>query len=934
MSFVMSVLRSSDLLNLQLEFINLRIDESGARPVIRRESADAFIALRLPPQYVAEQVVVEGGALTAPYQALLSGPTRLTFRLPGQISEIPLKLEDILSLVTRLPPWLPTEPLAPDAATVIEFPDRLLLVPESGVRLHHRPEPPQRDRIWTELWQTRLHDDSGKLRLKAVKNPRDRERLSPATLRLQDRLDIVKRSQSEPSGPHVLVAEQFILSTLGASVKLRSAWTDASTATTLSAWNHDAALGRDRNVRTVREGFLFPFGHRAAIETLTWRNISFGAPPIAELRQRNTLTLREEEKTYSSREMPFRRVQLTALPRRIARGEHDVYEVDATIADARGNAINCVLKALFVELGEATGPGAPPKLERIFQREYKDRHDTLDLGYRRVVLAETPDERGGTDFDVASLKFGVDILQVGEAGPLDPLFRPIMETARVSIPAIEQLQGLVGGTSNRAVREPTAIKLSRRYLDQGLDPRDTKQVFAEIVDPIEGLAIPPEKAGGIAAPKFPKMDGLSRLMGPVSDVRNFAGQDTAPVDAAQLIGNTKLLGTIVLKDIVDIAQTSDMGFLASNPESLFDKVKIEAEPGFILRRPVITTVRTGAEIETRFVWKPKIMDVLPGGLLRQRDPPSGIEDPARPPGKMQLIVKGRMKVAPAAEKADLQIEGRLTNFVLSLAGLLNVEFNEIEFLSRAGRKMEVKTAIAKVSFQGALAFAEEIRKAIPIAGLGGASIDPQPDGVVARYSLALPAIPLGVLSLQNIAFISSVSLPFVEKPVGVRFALSERGNPFIVSVAPFGGTGFFALEMRTSGPDALLVEAAIEFGGIVTFNLLGIVKGGVYVLAGVYMAIRSGAGPEISAHLRIGGFVDVLGLISVSIELYLALEFRNERLSGTARLTIGVKVLFFSKSFSFEVHKEIAHLGGTPRDAAARQLMDQSQWKSYCAAFA
>jgi hypothetical protein len=248
----------------------------------------------------------------------------------------------------------------------------------------------------------------------------------------------------------------------------------------------------------------------------------------------------------------------------------------------------------------------------------------------------------------------------------------------------------------------------------------------------------------------------------------------------------------------------------------------------------------------------------------------------------------------------------------------------------------VRTSIAKIGFDGALAFAEEIRKAIPLGALGGARISPQPDGIVVGYGLGLPAIGLGVLTLQSISLNSSVSLPFVEKPVGVRFSLSERSNPFVVSVAPFGGTGFFALEMRTSKPPALLVEAAIEFGGIIAFNLLGIVKGGVYVLAGIYMAIRTGADPDISAHLRIGGFVDVLGLISVSVELYLALEFRNSRLAGTARLTIGVKVLFFSKTFQFEVHKEIAHLGGTPTDrrADARILMDRSQWEKYCRAFA
>jgi hypothetical protein len=935
----LNVLRSRDLLNLQLELINLRVDESGPRPVLRRDGAgDAIIVLRLPAQHVAEQAAATDSSPPTPFAARLSGPSRLAFRVTAGHSEVPLALADLLAVLETLPLELPGDPLDPAAATVVEFPDRLLLVPDAGVRLHRRSSTPRPGALWSELWQAALQDANGRSHFRAVANPFDRtERVPAATLTRQDRTDIVTRSTSDPAGPHVVVADAFVVSALGASARLRSNWTDGSTATTLGAWNHDARHGRDQYVRTIRDGFLFPFRHRASIETITRREIA-GTPPLAALRQREEISIREFERTYSSRELPFRRVQLTGQPRRVDSGTHTVYEIEATVSDAAGTSINCVLTALFVPLHEARDADV---LARIDADEYAERRDLLELRGQRIVLADPPDERGGTDFTVESMTLGAKILTPGEVGELDPLFTVVMKSARVRIPAVEQLQGVAGGTGSRAARRPVPIRLTRRYVEQGLDRADTKQVFAEIVEPIAGLSIPAERAGGLASPKFPDMDGVSRLMGPVSDVRNFAGADTPPIDPAALIGDTKLLGTIALKEIVDLSQASDLGFLTTQPERLFEKVV--NEPDFVLRRPVISSVRTGSAIETRFVWKPKIKDAL-SGLLAQRDPPSGPADPLRPPGRMQLIVRGKMTLAPEAAAAELVVEGLLTNFVLSLAGMVKVDFNQVRFVSRTGKKMEVTTSIAKVGFAGPLAFAEEIRKAIPIGGFGDAGISPQPDGIVVKYGLQLPAVGLGVLSLQNIAFNSSLSLPFVENPVGIRFALSERGNPFIVSVAPFGGTGFFALEMRTSGPDRLSVEAAIEFGGIITFNLADIVKGGVYVLAGVYMLIRSGGSHEISAHLRIGGYVDVLGLISVSIELYLALTFDGSRLRGMARLTIGVKVLFFSKSFSFEVEKEIAHLGAIPggrspagprrRAGDFRSLVDRPQWESYCQAFA
>ena len=89
--------------------------------------------------------------------------------------------------------------------------------------------------------------------------------------------------------------------------------------------------------------------------------------------------------------------------------------------------------------------------------------------------------------------------------------------------------------------------------------------------------------------------------------------------------------------------------------------------------------------------------------------------------------------------------------------------------------------------------------------------------------------------------------------------------------------------------------------------------------------------------------------------VFIALTYISERnvLFGTGRLTVGVKLLFFSESFSFEIKKEIPGFGEAPTDslggqthslaavsrvtaAAAPQQtgMTADQFKTYCSAFA
>jgi hypothetical protein len=156
MSFVVNVLRSRDLLNFQLEFINLEPpDASDSEPVLRRMGdLPAFIVLRLPAQHIAE-IVIDGSTVKPPYQAVVASPSRLTFKLPEDQAELPFQLTSILQLLTTLAPH--SDPIEGKPTTVIEFPDRLLLVPDDSVRLMHRSEPPTEAILtWTELWQTKL----------------------------------------------------------------------------------------------------------------------------------------------------------------------------------------------------------------------------------------------------------------------------------------------------------------------------------------------------------------------------------------------------------------------------------------------------------------------------------------------------------------------------------------------------------------------------------------------------------------------------------------------------------------------------------------------------------------------------------------------------------------------------------------------------------
>src|SRR5262249_32761976 len=171
-------------------------------------------------------------------------------------------------------------------------------------------------------------------RLRAITNPQDdSDRPIHTTLTNGDRINIVTQS-----GGNLIQSRLFKMSTLGATARLRSTWPLSSSPTvTLSKWEHEAITGRDFYVRRTRQGFLFPFGHRASLDIVNRRVISGS---VAELSEQKFLTILEESRPFSGFDMPLKRVVVAAAAELGGHsGPHEAYRLAAIITDSEMNSV-------------------------------------------------------------------------------------------------------------------------------------------------------------------------------------------------------------------------------------------------------------------------------------------------------------------------------------------------------------------------------------------------------------------------------------------------------------------------------------------------------------------------------------------------------------------------------------------------------------------
>ncbi|GAA1531901.1 hypothetical protein GCM10009827_057070 [Dactylosporangium maewongense] len=984
----LSILRPHDLLILDFELVNLEISADGAALVPQDAAAGAFVVVHFPPQALAETVWANAVGVNPPIRTAMTGPTRLVFRIPDGAT-VPLTTDHLLAWEHWKPVLAPIalpRGTAPDAAipppalpvameTAIEFPWRLVLSPDvmGRWRTDNSANAAQLHQLWCAVLYTVDGDgvvESADVRaLAALAGPEPFDTSLDASRRRQ----IVQLSSNFqlplPSSagapfftPVPLRAKRLELTTLGANAELEAGWDfplippdqPEFMPWDLRSYQHTTALGRDHLVRTVAVGYLCGTGHRAVIiETIERLPTNprvvghspsggglFGATGYLLGTTLEVVLLQPvvdygplaASFAHGGREMPLRSIRITTTSARIAPREHVEEEpfwlrdpdgqklmFHAVGTDIAKSFVDFSLPLMFVPYGQI---GEHRRIREVFDNLTFTDASTIDLAGQAVTYAPPGDKAGSTVLKTGSVRYDIEqppheadpqpahAMKVAGAPPsYVPRFLPRVASLMASVPAVDDLLGTC---------QQQELVLASVYLEHDIDGDDNRaQTFVSFVQDLP-LALSSQRGGGLVSPTS-VAKALSRSLGPVSAPKEL--QDRK-VDLSAF-AKTRLLGTIPLLDLLPGDLPFDDAAAADTPVS---QQQLD-DPDFTLNPPRLTTRRQADLVETRFLWKPPLRK-QPVGLPPSLTPPFLTIDLRG----ADLLLDATTRSARGGETSSA-VTGRLRNATMQFVDALAVTIGSLCFHAESGKKMDVRAADVRIVFEGPLAFVNSLQSILPADGFDDPpSVTVDAQGVVAGYTLGVPSIGVGVFSLQNIALSAALSIPFTDRPAGVRFAICERHKPLLISVSLFGGGGFFAVGVSALGLEQ--VEAALEFGGNISLNL-GIASGGVTVMAGIYFGMK-GSSVELTGYLRCGGYLEVLGLISISLEFYLAFTYHQKAGNGSevwgqASLTVCVKIAFISKSVTLSVERRFAGSGGDPSFA---QSVSPSAWAGYLQSFA
>lgn len=337
----------------------------------------------------------------------------------------------------------------------------------------------------------------------------------------------------------------------------------------------------------------------------------------------------------------------------------------------------------------------------------------------------------------------------------------------------------------------------------------------------------------------------------------------------------------------------------------------------------------GLGIRASFEWKPTLTNF-----------PKGPDNKAlfivRPDG-FRLSVEAR---ASGSDGVGADVLAELREFSLQLfpeAPLMRLAFDRIAFRAASGRKPEVDVVFRGIEFVGVLSFIETLKDMIPFDAFSDPPyVDVSSDGVTAGFNLGLPAVAVGVFSLENISLGADARIPFLgNEALTIGFNFCTREKPFRLTVMMIGGGGFVGIRLSPRG--LVLLEMSLEAGACLSINL-GVASGSVSIMVGVYLRLEADAG-SLTGYFRIRGEVDVLGLItaSITLELSLTYEFATGKLVGRASIEIEVEVFFFSFSVTVSCERRLAGSNGDPTFEQVIGLLPDGTspaWSAYCAAFA
>lgn len=988
------------------------------------------------PQFLAahfQQIVKDPPKF--PVKGRLSGESQLVFVVPDTMQEIEYTLKSLLDwgrfklqLVPNgyLPPPPPPElgineihstlPEPPniffdlvgrrDFFSYIEAPAKLFLTPNEAAAWAHSREAVMHEGR-TELWHTRLgvKGTDGQLEAAGEAEAVDEQNDYYRTLRAfgflegdefnvsptsDNRKQLVglttKFSATDPGWrARVIHVDRLMLTTLGAWMNVRYAADPPSAEFDLEEWRHRMTMGRDHYVRVVTKGYLFPFGHRASLVTITERKFRSipGNEKVGDLQkgqvgafllQRGFIIVRQPVKFYGNtglttgpggsfgdpqmnsnsksgesvdRMLPFKSVRLTML---VTPDLKSISNIEALKAD--------VLRKAQDE---------QPLLFHMIAEDKDGQHVDFTAPLMFVPAATKTSGKDKSDPNSGAYKAdGVKPAATIYANQNAALRRRPFEGQKISF-AESKVSSAEGMQQGATTFETDTMIFDAFLSDQpkgfAADQPAFFPVMAESVihiQSIEKLIGNSEKPAvrfhnAFLTAGFEGAGNKGEVLFKLSN-KNMVLDFKGKADKAGGLATPSINIDGLSRKFGPVGDSANLATGNFNPAMFFDTKQAQLLGGITLDKvikelvpeefdaekvPRLTNTilsKDGAPVEARteLFWNPEVKSDEGGNFFRPKD-------------SRGLSITATTITPLAGDTGSQQppysVIGRLDNFGLSFFDLVTVNFDHLIFSIQSGKKLDVNAALDEsnpVTFGGPLSFINVLAKIIP-PGLFSdpPSLDVDSSGVSVGYSIGLPAIEGGAWGIRNLTLGAKLIIPFTgSDPMRLRFNFSEQHNPFQVAAYGVTGGAFLALHIGLDGIER--VEASVELGGSLALNL-GVASGAVFLMIGIHMTME-GKKNEVTlgGYVRTGGALSVLGLITVSVEFYMELAylFASNMMRGEASLTVKVKVLFFSKKVTLTVVRELGAPSSTARllrptvNMETAHLADERAWERYCDAFA
>ena len=269
-------------------------------------------------------------------------------------------------------------------------------------------------------------------------------------------------------------------------------------------------------------------------------------------------------------------------------------------------------------------------------------------------------------------------------------------------------------------------------------------------------------------------------------------------------------------------------------------------------------------------------------------------------------------------RAFLAIESQIVNPTINLFGqsfdVVTIRFQHLRFTGdENGTDFDAKI----LSTPDGVEFGKAVEYITNLASLFPNYVPPwleilfDPPGVAAKFGFPAFSVSIGNLAISNLAVNVRIEIPFDNRPIMGKLALSERDRPFLISFAPYGGGGYMAL--RTHATSIVGFELQLEFGAVVVIaygplHAFGMVSAGIY--------IEKSEGQD----LLIAGFVRALGegsigCFSIAVHIEVRVEQRGSEVKGYAIFSFTFKVAFAKFRFKFKASHSFAGGKGSGGDA-------------------